>query len=176
MFYVILSSICNLNVIACCSLWKYHFWGDVYLVSCNLAKLTISSTRFFVDSIGIFYVDNHVIYEKRQICFLLSNLYVFYLFSYLDLQDKTSRTMFHESGENEPSYFFLISAGEQSVFPNLIWCELQTFRSCLLSGWGSSLLFLLCSECLSRMDVEFITYFLWIYRYDHMAFCFSLLI
>lgn len=120
MFYVILSNICNLNVIACCSIWKYHFWGDVYLVSCNLANLTISSTRFFVDSIGIFYVDNHVIYEKRQLCFLLSNLYVFYLFSYLNLQDKTSRTMFNESGENEPSYFFLISVGEQSVFHNLI--------------------------------------------------------
>lgn len=52
-----------------------------FFLSCDIDKLT--SQEFFCRSFGIFYINNHIL--CKQFCFFPSNLYAFYLCSYLSV-------------------------------------------------------------------------------------------
>ena len=53
--------------------------------------------------------------------------------------------MLNKSGmSGHLSVLFLISEGKLSVFQHLVWHKLSVFHRHPLSGWGSSLLFLIC--------------------------------
>lgn len=63
----------------------------------TLLNSLISSRSFLVES-EIFFVDNHVIYKERRLCFFLSDLYSF---SFLIALTRTTSTMLHKSDESD---------------------------------------------------------------------------
>ena len=66
-------------------------------------------------SLGLFYVDNHVICKEGQFWFLLSNLYTFNFFSCLFALERTSGNTLNKHDESGCPCCVLIEGEKHSV-------------------------------------------------------------
>ena len=154
MHFMVFNALVNSTLKISLLVYRNMIFKILILLSCDPSKLTLVLVAFY-RLFGIFL--------NRKSCYLWIESFIslfqicmpFISLSCLIALARTSSTLLNRSGESGHPYLdFLVLEGKHSLL-SMVLAVVLFFCRGPLSGWGSSLLFLVCCEFLSWMSIEF---------------------